>query len=198
MTAKAFLKTKKDYTVEEYLAVEQYHGERYEYYNGKIFPMPGGSIAHNRICRNILSALDHISLETESFEVFGSDQKVYLPKFEYYLYPDAIVVTESVETLENDSQAIVNPILIVEVASPSTAKYDREEKFSDYQTLPSFQEYVIVKQDIPIVFTQFREEPDLWRSNMIEGMDKSVYLRSIDVHLPMERIFRKVEFPARK
>ena len=189
-----FSTARKDYSVDEYLETEFRHGERFEYYNGQLTPMPGGSIAHNRICRNILGALDQIFLERDDYEVFGSDQKVYLPHFNYYLNPDAIVITTEPQIVENDTQAIVNPVLIVEVASPSTAKYDRGDKLASYKTLDSFQEYALVRQDIPEVNLFFREEPDLWRSSDVMGLGQEVYFRSIDVRLPMDRIYRKVEF----
>lgn len=185
---------KQDYSIDEYLEIEFRQQERFEYYNGKLLPMPGGSIAHNRICRNILSALDQALFEQNDYEVFGSDQKVYLTHFNFYLYPDAIVVTTTPEVVDNDTQAITNPVLIVEVASPSTAKYDRGDKFADYKSISTFQEYVLVRQDRPEVNLFFREEPDLWRSTDVEGLDNSVLFRSIDVKLSLERIYRKVEF----
>jgi Uma2 family endonuclease len=189
-----FSAPRRDYSIDEYLEVEHRQQERFEYYDGKLLPIPGGSITHNRICRNILSALDQAFLDQEKYEVFGSDQKVYLPHFNFYLYPDAIVVTTEPEMVENDTQAIVNPVLIVEVASPSTAKYDRGDKFADYKSLSTFQEYVLVRQDRPEVNLFFREENDLWRSTDIEGLDKSVFFRSIDVRLDMNRVYRKVAF----
>jgi Uma2 family endonuclease len=96
--------------------------------------------------------------------------------------------------VENDTHAIVNPVLIVEVASPSTAKYDRGDKFADYKSITTFQEYVLIRQDRPEVNLFFREEDDLWRSTDIEGLDQSVFFRSIDVRLKMESIYRKVMF----
>jgi Uma2 family endonuclease len=80
-------------------------------------------------------------------ELFGSDQKVYLPKLNVYLYPDAIVVTQTPIMAENIAQAIVNPLLVVEVLSPSTEDYDRKDKFMKYRTLESFKEYVIIQQN---------------------------------------------------
>jgi Uma2 family endonuclease len=185
---------RRDYSIDEYLEIEFRQQERFEYYNGKLLPMPGGSIAHNRICRNILSALDQALFEKNDYEVFGSDQKVYLTHFNFYLYPDAVVVTTTPEVVDNDTQAIINPVLIVEVASPSTAKYDRGDKFADYKSIATFQEYVLVRQDRPEVNLFFREEPDLWRSTDVAGLDNSVFFRSIDVKLSLERIYRKVEF----
>ncbi|MCB0628304.1 MAG: Uma2 family endonuclease [Saprospiraceae bacterium] len=190
----AYHAPKTDYTIDEYLEIEFRKGERFEYYNGKLIPMPGGSIEHNRICRNLIMYLGAALEEKINYEVFGSDQKVYLPHFNFYLYPDAIVVTTVPETVENDTQAIINPVLIVEVASPSTAKFDRGDKFADYKSIPTFQEYVLVRQDSPEVNLFFREAPDLWRSTDIMGLENNVFFRSIETELSMERIYRKVQF----
>lgn len=191
----AYHAPKTDYTIEEYLEIEFRKGERFEYYNGKLIPMPGGSIAHNRICRNLIMYLGAALEEKNHYEVFGSDQKVYLPHFNFYLYPDAIVVTTEPQTVENDTQAIINPVLIVEVASPSTAKYDRGDKFADYKSIPTFQEYVLVRQEFPEVNLFYREAPDLWRSTDVIGLDQQVLFRSIETELSMEQIYRKVDFP---
>ena len=75
--------TEKDqtYTIDEYLQIERRTGERYEYYDGKIKVMAGGTITHNRIARNIATELDTIFKTVGGFELFGSDQKIYLPDY---------------------------------------------------------------------------------------------------------------------
>ena len=191
----ATIHSEKSYSLAEYLEMEIRSGERLAFYDGKIVAMPGGSLSHNRICRNLISTLDNLLQESDEFEVFGSDQKVYLPHFNYYLYPDAVVVTEEPTTTENEADALINPILIIEVASPSTAKYDRGDKFADYKSLDSFKEYVLVRQDRAEVNIFFREEEDLWRSTDIEGLSSDVHFKSIDIVLPLTAIYRKVSLP---
>ena len=184
----------KRYTVAEYLRVEVRTGVRHEFYNGEIRPMPGGTIPHNRITRNVLTELDNIFKTKPGYEVFGSDQKVYLPHFNYYLYPDALVVAEKPIQAEQDAQAIINPVLIVEVLSASTEAYDRQQKFLEYRSLPSFREYVLIRQNVPETLSFFREAPDLWRESSVEGLEKEVYFRSVDVRLAVALLYRNVEF----
>ncbi len=185
---------KTTYSVAEYLLLERRTGERYEFYNGKIRRMAGGTIAHNRITRNIIIKLGQLIDEKGNMEVFASDQKIYLPKYRWYVYPDAVVVAGVPIESEEEASAIINPILIVEVLSPSTMDYDRNRKFLEYQSLPSFQEYVLVRQDVPEALLAFREEPDLWRSSETAGMDADIVLRSIGASLPMKDVYAKVEF----
>ena len=190
-TAKAYSLTQtQQYSIEEYLAIEEKTGERHYYLNGKIEKMAGGTINHNRLCRNILSLL--VSNLESNFESFGSDQKIYLPKLNFYVYPDAVVVTGVPIVAENDAQAIINPLLIVEVLSPSTMDYDRSQKFMHYKTVASFIEYVLIRQDAPEISTFFREEPNLWRSTETEGLDNNVFLKSVNLSLPLSKIYKNI------
>jgi len=191
MTATA----EKKYTIQEYLELEVRSGERHEYYNGKPQPMAGGTINHNRITRNIIQHLGN-ALDSTDFALFGSDQKVYLPDFHFYLYPDAVVVTNGPVVAEQDAQALINPLLIIEVLSRGTEVYDRGDKFAYYCTLPTFKEYVLIRQTAPHVTSFFREAPDLWRESEVKNMEQEVLFRSVEVRLALQLIYRKVEFPA--
>jgi len=153
--------------------------------------MAGGTIPHNRICRNILAEL-HFAL-SEKFEAFGSDQKVFLSKYNFYVYPDAVVVAGTPLQTEKAANAIINPVLIIEVLSPSTARYDKKDKFIQYQSLDSFTEYALIRQEVAEVQIRFREAPDLWRSIDLTGLDKAVYLKSVGVKIDMKRIYKGVE-----
>ena len=184
----------KIYTVPQYLELEAQTGERHAFYNGIIVAMPGGTIAHNRITKNMVQYLGNLLDQQNNLEIFGSDQKIYLPKYHYYVYPDAVVVVQPPIIAEEETNAITNPLLIVEVLSPSTEAYDRGQKFLEYRSLPSFREYVLVRQNAPEVLTFFREEPDLWRENMVTGLDQSVYFRSIEAQLALQLIYRNIEF----
>jgi Uma2 family endonuclease len=188
-TAALVQSSARHFSVAEYLDAEIHEGERYEYFNGEIVKMAGGTIRHNRICRNILSLLD-TSLD-DTFESFGSDQKIFLPKYNFYVYPDAVVVSDT-PIVSEKGYAILNPILIVEVLSGSTEDYDRGQKFLQYQSIPTFKEYVLIRQDMPEVTTLFREETNLWRTNEVAGIDNSVFLKAVNISLALSKIYKKV------
>jgi Uma2 family endonuclease len=190
----ALAEAKRNWTVAEYLAQERQEGERYEYRNGDIILMSGGTINHNRMAQNLSKFLDNALEDKPNFQVFGSDQKIYLPKFNFYVYADALIVAEVPETTQEDTQAIVNPILIVEVLSKSTEKYNREQKFLEYRSLPSFVEYVLVRQDAPEVLTFYRVKTNLWQEEEFAGLENQVYLKALDISLRMQDIYRRVEF----
>lgn len=178
------------YSVKEYLELERRTGERHKFVNGKIIKMAGGSINHNRISRNILSILEQNL--NEEFEIFGSDQKIYLPEYNVYVYPDAVVICGTPIVSDNDSQAITNPLVIIEVLSPSTQDYDKIEKFNDYRTLPSFKEYVLISQDKSKVTTYFREENGTWSISDFKNIEDNVFFKSLNISILMSKIYKRV------
>lgn len=95
---------------------------------------------------------------------------------------------------ENSTIAIVNPLLIVEILSPSTASYDRSEKFLKYRHLESFKEYVLVQQDKPSISSFYQKEKRTWQETVAEGLDQKLWLPSIEVELDLAGVYRNVKF----
>lgn len=184
----------KDYTIEEYLTIEKESKEKHFYLDGKIVKMPGSDFPHNKITVRILSSflLQLDDRETE-YHVLNSDQKVFIPEWNSFFYPDAVVICEKVDFYPG-SNAILNPILLVEVLSPSTESYDRTGKFVKYKSIPSFMEYVLVRQHKPWISTSFRQEPNIWVDTLAEGLDTSIYLKSIDCTLDLKQVYKGVIF----
>ncbi len=179
-------------TVSEYLRIEEQSGEKHEYYDGKLRKMAGGSISHNRIAANLITELSTNLKGRPHMQVFGSDQKIYLPRFKFYLYADALVVAEEPLQVSEEAEAIINPILIAEVLSPSTEQRDRSEKFLYYRSLDSLKEYVLIRQDAPEILCLFRNAPDQWREQVTDGIEAKVKFASIDVHVALRDIYRKI------
>lgn len=185
------------YSIKEYLAFEEQAKNKHEYYNGKIIKMPGATFKHNQIATNIIVALGN-ALYNKNFIVNNSDTKIHIPQLDSFVYPDAVVVFEKPEFYEGRNDVIVNPLLIVEVASPSTQKYDRALKFRRYKTLPSFKEYVLVEQDLPWVTSSYKIADRTWKDTEANTLESSVYLQSVDCTLDMERIYHGVQFSKEK
>jgi len=181
-------------SIEKYLDKESLSAEKHEYYNGKIRKIPGSSYNHNKIGANIIIALGQIfEANLLSFEVLSSDQKVYIPKLNQVLYPDALVVYQKPEFWNGRKDVLLNPILIVEVLSPTSEKYDRHDKFMSYKNIPTFMEYVMVRQDTREVETWYREETHLWRETTFNDRGE-VKLTSIGISISMDKIYRNIEF----
>ena len=183
------------YTLSEYLRREEHSRELHEYYNGIITKLPMALGPHNIISANMATVLNMAFMaENKNYIVFNSQQLVYLPELNFSLYPDVLVVCETPQYYDKNEVLLINPVLIVEVLSRSTGKYDRTTKFDEYKTLDSFQEYVLINQKKCLVETRFKEEPDLWREKRYTEMSDSVLLKSLDCSINMQMIYRNVQF----
>lgn len=183
----------RQFTLQEYLQKEEKSLERHAYYNGQIVKLPMAKGPHNIIAANILTAIKvGIKALDKKYIVFGSNQKIYLPQFNIGLYPDALVVAEAPLYWDDNEVLLINPILIVEILSKSTGNYDRGDKFTEYKTLDSFQEYVLIEQNQARVETRFREESNLWRDIISTELDDQIQLKSLGVSIAMTDIYENV------
>ncbi|MGH9847751.1 MAG: Uma2 family endonuclease [Blastocatellia bacterium] len=184
------------YIIEEYIELLRNSDERFEYFDGEVVAMAGGKIVHGDIAANIVRHLGN-RLADRPCRVSGGDTALKVPTAPPFRFPDASVICG--ERLIEEFQGIemlVNPLLIIEVLSPTTENYDREGKFLAYQSLESFQEYLLVAQDRPHV-TQYVRQPDgRWLRSDIIGLDSAVRLESLDVTFPLSEIYWQVSFPA--
>ncbi len=185
---------KKKYTLEEYLELDKNSEERYEYFDGEVFAMAGGSPSHARVSGNAYSALQ-TKLRGGRCEAFNSEMRIKVPAALPYRYPDASVVCgEPIFEELDGQQMLVNPTLIVEVLSPSTIAYDLGDKFTAYQSIKTFQEYLLISQDRPHVIQHTKQAKRKWLRIEIEGMESEVMLESISVTLTLGEIYERVKF----
>jgi Uma2 family endonuclease len=181
-------------TEEEYLALEDVAEFKHEYFDGQIFDMAGGQPEHALITNNVGGELRTISKEGDC-GVFSSDLRIRVPATGLYTYPDISMVCGELERTDHNPPAAVNPTLIVEVLSESTAAYDRGEKWSHYQTIDSLKDYLLVCQDRPRVEHYSRISGEDWKYRLIEGLDKSISLLSVEGQVSLKEIYRGVKFP---
>ncbi len=183
------------YTLAEYLRKEERSHELHEYYNGIIKKLPMARGPHNIITANVTTALNVVFMaQDKDYFVMNNQQLVYLPQLNFSLYPDVLVVCETPKYFDNNEILLINPVLIVEVLSRSTSKYDRTSKFDEYKTLASFKEYVLIDQKKSYVETRFQEEPHLWREHTYTELTEKVMLKSVDCSIDMNMIYRKIGF----
>jgi Uma2 family endonuclease len=176
-------------SVADYLESEKTSPVKHEYIDGMVHAMAGTSDNHARICNNLLVALS-IHLRNSACEPFASEIKVRVSQKIYY-YPDILV---SCEQNPENPYFRNEPILIIEVASPSTARTDRSEKLLYYLQMPSLQEYVIVDQHKLNVEVHRRQENGNWITYYFDEPDDEIQLQSVDLTLPINEIYRRVRF----
>ena len=185
----------KKYTLDEYLAREVRSLHKHEFYNGKIVRMAGAKARHNQIAANVTGALKYaLRSLPRKFIVYNSDQKVYIESENVGVYPDALVVCEEPQFWQGREDLIVNPLLIVEVLSRSTASFDKSGKFLLYEQLPSFLEYVLIEQNYPRVESWFRQTLTSWDKTVQLETEGFIPLRSVGVSLPLAEIYEHVAF----
>ena len=185
-------------TPEEYIAFERKaipnaDTVRSEYVNGEIIAMSGASRAHNLITINISTAL-HSRLRGSGCETYANEMRVSAPATSSYFYPDVVVVCEEPRFEDDVFDTLLNPILLVEVLSPSTEAFDRGEKFAHYRHLASLQEYVLVAQDQMLV-EHYRRQEKQWILTDFRTRAEMLSLPSIHCELPLQDIYERVTFP---
>ena len=183
------------YSIQEYLDLDSTSLNKYEYFNGNIYEIPGASGVHNLIATRF-STLLNVALDEKPtpYFVMNSDIKIFIPKHNAIVYPDAVVICETIEYFDNENYIITNPLLVVEVLSASTEGYDRGMKFDRYKTIPSFKEYVLVEQKYPYVESRYKIETNTWQETYIENLEENIYLKSIDIYLKLKDIYKGVTF----
>jgi Uma2 family endonuclease len=180
-------------TPEEYLEIERGADAKSEYLSGQMFAMAGASFAHNVVVRNTVVALQN-RLRGGSCQAVASDQRVQIAATHLYTYPDVVVICGPPEFTDDRLDTLTNPTVIVEVLSPSTELYDRNEKFRHYETLASLTDYILVAQTCVQVDHFARQREHQWLLSRFQAMQDIVLLPSLDVELPVASLYENVDF----
>lgn len=177
--------------VEEYLTLEATADTRHEFWEGRILDMAGADPIHNRIAMNVGAGL-HQRLRPRNCNVFGSDQRLKLGSYRY-AYPDLVVTCETPQYAGPRPMSLLNPQLVVEVTSESTAEQDYTDKLAAYQQVESLKEYWIVEPSKPLVVRYYRHG-EAWLAQIVRGLDHTLHSHHLDLALPMEEVYALVSF----
>lgn len=175
-------------TPEEYLRRERTAETKSEYDAGVVYAMSGASERHNLLVTGLVSAL-HNRLPTRC-RVYPSDMRTRIENGPRFFYPDVSVVCG--KSLVNENDNLLNPLIVFEVLSDSTANADRGRKFLAYQTIESLQEYVLVSQDEYLV-EHFRRDGEQWVYSVARGLDATLPLPAAGCELPLREIYYQVD-----
>jgi Uma2 family endonuclease len=167
---------------------------KHEYLRGTLFAMAGASRWHNLIVTNVARELS-LQLKGKPCEVYPSDMRVRIQDTDLYTYPDIVVVCGTPRFEDTVRDTLLNPIVIIEVLSPSTEGHDRGAKFAHYRRIESLRQYVLITPDAPrIEWYTRQEESRLWYLQETEGLETEMSLESITCQLQLAEVFDKVEF----
>ena len=179
------------YTPEQYLEMDRKAEHRSEYVNGEILAMAGASGVHNRITLNIGAALTAL-LRGTPCEPFTSDLRVAVSPTRY-TYPDVVVACGGPQFLDGQLDTLTNPVIIMEVLSPTTESDDRSWKFAHYRRRETLTDYVMLSRFQPFA-EHYTRQGDQWVLTEVAGLDAVLHLPSIGCHLPLSVIYERVEF----
>lgn len=180
-------------TEAEYLAFEREAAEKHEYVGGTVIRMAGGSKRHIRIAGATTIAIGSV-LQPRGCAAHPSDQKVRSPKARTYRYPDLTFVCGSPEYLDEAETILLNPTIIVEVISPSTARTDYGEKMREYIEIASLQDLLLIEQDQPTITHLARMEGDIWTFRALNDPGQSIRLKAVDVPIALKDFYATVDF----
>jgi Uma2 family endonuclease len=179
------------YTLDAYFALEKLGEDRYEYWDGEIFSMSGGSSQHAMICSNIHREISY-RLKGSKCRAFTSEMSIKTPVLPPYRYPDASVVCGELNFVSMQGiEVLTNPILVIEVLSSTTEDVDHNEKRLAYQALPSVMEYLLISQTAPQV-TRYTRHGEFWHRTDFGDPNGNLELTSIECQIPLAEIFEGV------
>ncbi|MGH9899545.1 MAG: Uma2 family endonuclease [Pyrinomonadaceae bacterium] len=182
------------FTLDEYFGLLENSDQRYEYRDGEIVCMSGGSEAHGLIGSNIQAELN-LQLTRKKCRVFSSDQAIKAPPLDPFCFPDVSVTCAQREyTKVRGISVLLNPILLIEVASPEGDDYDYRDKRVAYLNIPSLCEYLIVDQEKPRMTHYVKADDDVWQHFKYTDMNTIAELKSIECRLSLSDIYRDVVF----
>ncbi|MCY3724394.1 Uma2 family endonuclease [Candidatus Poribacteria bacterium] len=179
-------------TPEEYIAVERKATLKSEYLSGEIVAMSGASNEHNLITMNTANGL-YNQVTERGCRVYGSDMRVGISTGVSYFYPDVTIVCDEPRFEDDVFDTLINPRVVIEVLSDSTANYDRGEKFIRYRQLESLQEYILISQD-QVHIEHYLRQGKQWILSEFSALENVLPLVSIEAELSLGQVYRFVEF----
>lgn len=174
----------------DYLAFERESEKRHEFIFNTIIEMAGATLIHNRLIRNLFLMIGNFLKDSKYFELFQTDMRTYNPINGSYFYPDIVVSDGEPQTIENDN--LTNPILIIEILSPSTAVFDKTDKFVAYRTIETLKEYVLVYSEIPQIEVFRKDNKGIWSVETINKIESELNLNSINFSVSLKEVYQRV------
>jgi Uma2 family endonuclease len=155
--------------------------------------MTGGTPNHNQLALNFSGTLNYL-LKRQPYQVFVTDQRLWIPSRKIHTYPDIMVVKNPLEYEEGRTDTLVNPVMIAEVLSKSTKGYDRDEKFAAYRTITTLQEYILIDQYTMHIEQYCKTNNNQWIFSEFTDGNINLNLASISCQMTLSDIYDKVDF----
>ena len=178
---------------QEYLELERLAAGRHEYYKGEVFAMSGASFNHNVIEDNIRGAL-HSHLKGTKCRSFGSNLRVHIPANTLFTYPDVLIVCQEPKFADDVFDTLLNPSVLIEILSPSTANYDRGAKWDLYREIESLQEYILIDSTTTHLVQYVKNNDGTWTLYEKKAREQSFTITTIGLQLSMNDVYEGVHW----
>lgn len=179
-------------SIQEYLSMEKDAEEKHEYYKGDVNCMAGATLQHDRIHINLSSSINPF-LKGKPCDIFSNDIRIHIPENTLFTYPDAFIVCEKPQLLENEFDTILNPSVIFEILSRSTRKYDKLEKFSLYRSISSFNEYILIDSEKIEIEQYVKNNDSTWTLTVYNNSEQTFIIQKIKMHLSLSDLYDGVD-----
>ena len=180
-------------TQEEYLAVERLALEKHEFFEGQVFEMSPRSFVHTTILGNVTCSI-HTQLKKTEYRVYGSMMRLHIPENTLFTYPDAAVYKGKMQTVDEENDNALYPIIIFEITSTDSSEYDRNCKFDLYKDIETLKEYILIDSE-KIGIEKFTRNPDnTWLLTEFKTIESSFEITTISVKLSLSDIYEDVVF----
>jgi Uma2 family endonuclease len=188
------VKTYPIFTVDEYLDFERFAESRHEFLEGTVYAMAGESPTHSTICYNLYGITAN-QLRGKQCRGFSPNMKVATGNKGLFSYPDLAIVCGEPIFHDEKQDVLLNPQVIFEVLSPSTASYDRGEKFLRYtNTIEGLTDYALISQNEPLIEHYQIQSDGSWKKNEVSGLESTLYLDSIECQIPLSELYYLINF----
>lgn len=176
-------------TYTEYEALESTtEHTRYEFYNGEVWAMSGGTLAHNQLVQNIGYSLRQ-RFRPQGCRIYTESVKLEVSFQQYYFYPDVILTCSSQDA--SQTKKVNEPVLLAEILSESTESKDLGKKADIYQKIPSLKTYLIVSQKECWVRI-YERKGDFWTHRYMNQLSDTLYIPDLDWSIPLEELYQDV------
>lgn len=181
------------WTQDEYLAMEEKSAVRHEFVHGIPYAMAGGTFNHTKVCGNVFASVN-ASLRGKPCSAHSSEQKVKVEKSGNTFYPDSVIFCPPSRFEGRGNQLLLTPTVIFEVLSPSTAEYDRADKFKDYRRIETLTDYVLI-DPARIYVDHYRRQSDGWLLRNYTLRSDVLSFPDLEIELPLEEIYEELDVP---
>jgi Uma2 family endonuclease len=185
---------KTKFTVEEYLEFEKSNTEKHEFYRGEIFLMSGAGARHNVIFSNFFRELA-TKLKGEPCKPYGSDLRIHVAQNTLFTYPDISVICGDIVPSQLDQDTATEPVVLVEILSPSTRNYDKGDKFKLYRDIPALREYILVDSEAICIEVYRINQRGHWELEEYLSLRDTLMIPALHLSIPLTEIYESTKLP---